>query len=406
MDPCGPGVLLPGDGGVEINTSTCVVAHTVTSLSSVIYSVPLSPSMSYYEVTILNGGPRKTVCVGASRPDYDMSNAPGAHGATFNCCMRVWERVLVTTTTAAHPASVVNAAAGWRAGSVGFHCDDGKLYNGSTPGTVVGRTSDTGDRLGCGAVFRGKSTVTLLASFAPHGSLVTRTLCGTCTGATITQIYFTRNGALVKRVDTSCQGVHPHVALAGPGEQVQFNFAARSPVGAGAATASRRVDPGPGALLPGDGRVEVDAGSCMAYVNTGPPKTASVMYSVPLSPALAYYEVRIVNGGTGCEVGVGLSQARYNMSQHPGACSPGCCVLPCQAHTHSLMWMFTGWRTGSIGYHTDNGKLYSQRPSGQAYGPTSNTGDVIGCGADFEGAVRVSLPCTLVCFDVTHPLHG
>ena len=38
-----------------------------------------------------------------------------------------------------------------------------------------------------------------------------------------------------------------------------------------------------------------------------------------------------------------------------------------------------GWDENSYGYHGDDGNIFAASGSGQAYGPTFTTGDVIGC---------------------------
>jgi hypothetical protein len=39
-----------------------------------------------------------------------------------------------------------------------------------------------------------------------------------------------------------------------------------------------------------------------------------------------------------------------------------------------------GWDRNSYGYHGDDGHSFCSSGTGQAYGPTFTTGDVIGCG--------------------------
>lgn len=74
---------------------------------------------------------------------------------------------------------------------------------------------------------------------------------------------------------------------------------------------------------------------------------------------LPYYEVFII-GTTGTEnstVAVGVGEA--------GVSGKG--ILP-------------GWKSGSYGYHADDGFVYCESGEGKAYGPTYTTGDVVGCG--------------------------
>ena len=39
-----------------------------------------------------------------------------------------------------------------------------------------------------------------------------------------------------------------------------------------------------------------------------------------------------------------------------------------------------GWEKNSYGYHADDGCVFSSSATGQSYGPTFTTGDVVGCG--------------------------
>ncbi len=39
-----------------------------------------------------------------------------------------------------------------------------------------------------------------------------------------------------------------------------------------------------------------------------------------------------------------------------------------------------GWEKNSYGYHADDGYLFNSSGTGQKYGPTFTTGDVVGCG--------------------------
>ena len=55
-------------------------------------------------------------------------------------------------------------------------------------------------------------------------------------------------------------------------------------------------------------------------------------------------------------MGVGLSAQGVNMNRLPG------------------------WDKHSYGYHGDDGNSFCSSGTGQAYGPTFTTGDVIGCG--------------------------
>ncbi len=55
-------------------------------------------------------------------------------------------------------------------------------------------------------------------------------------------------------------------------------------------------------------------------------------------------------------IGIGLSSSGVNLNRLPG------------------------WEKNSYGYHADDGCVFSSTGTGQKYGPTFSTGDVVGCG--------------------------
>jgi len=79
-------------------------------------------------------------------------------------------------------------------------------------------------------------------------------------------------------------------------------------------------------------------------------------HPIPASCGLYYFEVKIISKGRDGYMGVGLSAQGVNMNRLPG------------------------WDTHSYGYHGDDGHSFCSSGTGQAYGPTFTTGDVIGCG--------------------------
>ncbi|XP_028172721.1 ran-binding protein 9-like isoform X1 [Ostrinia furnacalis] len=86
-------------------------------------------------------------------------------------------------------------------------------------------------------------------------------------------------------------------------------------------------------------------------------------HPIPASCGLYYFEVRIVSKGRDGYMGIGLSAHGVNMNRLPG--SP-----------------FPGWDKHSYGYHGDDGHSFCSSGTGQPYGPTFTTGDVIGCGVN------------------------
>lgn len=93
----------------------------------------------------------------------------------------------------------------------------------------------------------------------------------------------------------------------------------------------------------------------------GPGKThkdaASVRtdYPIPAACGIYYYEVKIISKGRDGYMGIGLSKSEVQLNRLPG------------------------WDKNSYGYHGDDGHSFCCSGTGQNYGPTFTTGDVIGC---------------------------
>lgn len=81
-------------------------------------------------------------------------------------------------------------------------------------------------------------------------------------------------------------------------------------------------------------------------------------HPIPASCGLYYFEVKIVSKGRDGYMGIGLSAQGVNMNRLPG------------------------WDKHSYGYHGDDGNSFCSSGSGQPYGPTFTTGDIIGCGVN------------------------
>lgn len=96
----------------------------------------------------------------------------------------------------------------------------------------------------------------------------------------------------------------------------------------------------------GHGKTHRDAASVQA---TNP---------IPAACGLYYFEVKIVSKGRDGYMGIGLSAQGVNMNRLPG------------------------WDKMSYGYHGDDGHSFCSSGTGQPYGPTFTTGDVIGCGVN------------------------
>ncbi|KAK5889595.1 hypothetical protein CesoFtcFv8_015587 [Champsocephalus esox] len=88
-----------------------------------------------------------------------------------------------------------------------------------------------------------------------------------------------------------------------------------------------------------------------------PKDAASVRatHPIPAACGVYYFEVKIISKGRDGYMGIGLSAQGVNMNRLPG------------------------WDKHSYGYHGDDGHSFCSSGTGQPYGPTFTTGDVIGC---------------------------
>lgn len=93
----------------------------------------------------------------------------------------------------------------------------------------------------------------------------------------------------------------------------------------------------------------------------GPGKThkdaASVRtdFPIPAACGIYYFEVKVLSKGRDGYMGIGLSKSDVMLSRLPG------------------------WDKNSYGYHGDDGHSFCCSGTGQNYGPTFSTDDVIGC---------------------------
>ncbi|NP_001165647.1 ran-binding protein 9 [Xenopus laevis] len=78
-------------------------------------------------------------------------------------------------------------------------------------------------------------------------------------------------------------------------------------------------------------------------------------HPIPAACGIFYFEVKIISKGRDGYMGIGLSTQGVNLNRLPG------------------------WDKHSYGYHGDDGHSFCSSGTGQPYGPTFTTGDVIGC---------------------------
>lgn len=91
-------------------------------------------------------------------------------------------------------------------------------------------------------------------------------------------------------------------------------------------------------------------------------EAASVRSDYPMPPqsGIFYYEVTITQKHKDCVVAIGFSAAKVSLERLPG------------------------WEAESWGYHGDEGKVFSGAQNGQPYKSSFGTGDIVGCGVDFN----------------------
>lgn len=84
--------------------------------------------------------------------------------------------------------------------------------------------------------------------------------------------------------------------------------------------------------------------------------SARALHPIPAACGLYYFEIKVISKGRDGYIGIGLCTSGVNTSKLPG------------------------WEKDSYGYHADDGHSFCASASGEAYGPTFTTGDVVGCG--------------------------
>ncbi|KAJ8359130.1 hypothetical protein SKAU_G00156550 [Synaphobranchus kaupii] len=262
-------------------------------------SRPLSKGNCYFEVTIMDTGVRGTIAVGLVPQYYKLDHQPG-----------------------------------WLPHSIGYHADDGKLYNGNTLGQQFGPKCNRGDRIGCGIY---------LESF----------------DAGLTTVFFTKNGKEVGSavVQASPDGLFPAVGMHSLGEEVRLDLQAEW--GTDEDDSVMMVDSHEddwGRLH--DVRV---SGTLLEYMGKGKGimDVGLAQARRPLSTRSHYFEVEIMDAGEKCYIALGLARRDYPKNRHPG------------------------WSRGSVAYHADDGKIFHGSGVGDPFGPRCFEGDIMGCGIMF-----------------------
>ena len=314
-------------------------------------SKPMSRTFQYFEVKVVDYGRNGSIGVGLAHSSYPLHRMPGLSK-----------------------------------GSVAYHCDNGQLFIGHRRGSDMVSPAQQADIIGCGI----KCYVT---SNGFEDSPV---------------VFFTRNGRELgrKKVKFPKTGFFPIVGLRSQGAEVEVDWNAEW-------KSSEDVDQSnivregefdfvvlqqlannpisPNGLLSDDLEIESDSdatrptsefqdshlvrrselvcamGNNMFKYGSDIPRGVGVYQSLirPMSPEFSYYEVTVKKYGMNGTIAVGLALRNYPLIIQPGS------------------------KKGSIAWHCDDAGLYVENEFRRPvlYTPVK-TGDIIGCGIDFEANGR------------------
>lgn len=166
--------------------------------------LPLTTRCHYYEVEIIDAGEKCYIALGLARRDYPKNRHPG-----------------------------------WSRGSVAYHADDGKLFQGSGVGDVFGPRCFKGDVMGCGIMFpRDFILQSEVDREDPEPALNVQNLLylneeeeeeeEVEQGHQLTRVtvFFTRNGKLMGRREMVLPpgGLYPTVGMLSCGEKVKVDL--------------------------------------------------------------------------------------------------------------------------------------------------------------------------------------
>ncbi|XP_061779697.1 SPRY domain-containing protein 3-like [Nerophis lumbriciformis] len=164
---------------------------------------PLNTRFHYYELEITDAGKKCYIALGLAVKDYPKNSHPG-----------------------------------WSRGSIAYHADDGKLFQGSGVGEAFGPRCFAGDVMGCGIMFprdysHGGGDDDWDLEVCPQLSRVQNDLYAgddggegeDLDGETVT-VFFTRNGKVVgrRKVALPAGGFYPTIGMMSIGEKVRVEL--------------------------------------------------------------------------------------------------------------------------------------------------------------------------------------
>lgn len=250
---------------------------------------PFGSKFTYYQVQIINYGTRGTIGIGLAHKEYALNRQPG-----------------------------------WDKASIGYHCDDGRLFYENGSGHCIYSAAQQGDIIGCGV-----------------SNIIYSNPCRAV-------VFFTHNRLKLGEITVIVPdgGLYPTVGLHSQGEVVNIDCE------------SKWND---SSCSKGMNRLRHELvfvkGNEVAYVgNQANDVGVFQVCDRPMNHSFSYYEVTVMDEGFRGTIGIGLARHDYPFKNQPG------------------------WATGSVAYHCDDGKLYLESGQGWKFYQPIKRGDTIGCG--------------------------
>ena len=135
----------------------------------------------------------------------------------------------------------------------------------------------------------------------------------------------------------------------------------------------------------------------------------------PFNPTqkVSYFEMEVMDRGQKGWIAIGLSVFDYPLTHHPGwrrGCRPSprrrLFVVHLRPHDSQLSFVYFSFGLAAVlrswGYHGDDGRKFGESGTGEPFGPSYTTGDVIGVGLHHQ---RKELFFTKNGFFLGKPLH-
>ena len=351
------GWMLPREAQLFPVVSLRSVGESVRVVSNPVWPARSAVSTDWRASSYMRMVTDQLAYTGRGRSDFDVGAAVAAH------CLSPSEPYFELKITDSGDGCYIgvgigdgsyctNTMIGWQPGAVGYHADDGRLYQGDGRGKAFGPVCEQGDYMGCGVRF-GPTTND------GHAKPL--------------KVFFTRNHQLISEVDLPTPGgdllgsvrpsslLHPLISLHSPGAMVRPRLRLRWP-------------PTVTGLGPGWARgsfMHYNADEDIYHYTIADAKALNVgtiQSAMPVTPANNYFEATIVDSGASGRIAVGVVSCGYQLGIQPG------------------------WGQESVAYHADDGRLFISDGFGKPFSGPSVQGDVIGCGVIFPSGTQ-TLPC-------------